>query len=278
MKLVNFDIYADILKEKSGLSLTQDKSYLLESRLSSVAKKWGYENVEDMADGLKGVPKPDMVTEIIEAMTTNETFFFRDTKPFDLFKNICMPYLENARSGARKLRIWSAAASSGQEAYSLAMILKEAQTPWMSWSLDILGTDLSQDILNIAKAGNYSQFEVQRGLPIKMLMSNFTQEGERWTINQDIRDMVKYQQFNLLDNPSSFGQFDVIFCRNVLIYFDAETKTKVFKALSNQLAPDGYLFLGGAETVLGLTDEFKPVPGQRGLYAKAGSEHVAEAA
>lgn len=278
MKIVNFDIYADLLKEKSGLSLSHDKSYLLESRLSSIAKKHGYESVEDMASGLQGVPKPDMVTDIVEAMTTNETFFFRDTKPFDIFKNICMPYFEKARTSQKKLRIWSAAASSGQEAYSLSMILREAQNPWMNWNIDILATDLSNDILEIAKNGNYSQFEVQRGLPIKMLMSYFTQEGDRWTIKPEIRSMVNFKQFNLLNNPASLGMFDIIFCRNVLIYFDAETKGKVFKSLSNQLAPDGYLFLGGAETVLGLTDEFKPVPGQRGLYAKTNSQHVSEAA
>ena len=278
MRLPVFDIYAEILKNKSGLSITSDKSYLLESRLAPIAKAWDYASVEAMGADLQFSSNHKVIEEIVDAMTTNETFFFRDTKPFDIFKNVVMPYMAQAREAKRQFKIWSAAASSGQEPYSLAMILKDAGTPWSGWNLDFLATDLSPSILEQAKLGRYSQFEVQRGLPIQMLMNHFKQDGDRWDLNSDIKNMIKFDLFNLLDNPSRFGVFDVIFCRNVLIYFDAETKTQVFKKLANQLAPDGFLFLGGAETVLGLTDEFKPYPNQRGLYVRADSVHLKNAA
>jgi chemotaxis protein methyltransferase CheR len=274
MKLTTFDIYAELLKKKSGLSIDTDKSYLLESRLAPIAQKWGHTSVDAMGSALQFSPDPKLVEEIVDAMTTNETFFFRDNTPFDTFKSVVMPYMATARSTQRKMRIWSAAASSGQEPYSLAMILKDAGMPWSSWMLDIVGTDISPSILDTARAGRYTQFEVQRGLPIQMLMNYFTQETDHWQINNDIRSMVRYELFNLLDDPSRFGTFDVIFCRNVLIYFDAETKSQVLAKLERQLAPDGFLFLGGAETVLGLSSTFKTVPGQRGLYAKADSDHI----
>lgn len=274
MKLTAFDTFANILLEKSGLSLTPDKSYLLESRLAPIAKKFNHPSVEAMGAALNLSPDPAIVNEIVEAMTTNETFFFRDTRPFDTFKAVVMPHMETTRANQRKLRIWSAASSSGQEPYSLAMILKEAGLPWSSWDLEILGTDISNDILDLARKASYTQFEVQRGLPIQLLMNYFTQEGDRWQLSPEIVDMVKYEYFNLLDNPAKFGTFDVIFCRNVLIYFDGPTKTEVFSKLAKQLAPDGFLFLGGAESVLGHTDEFKPMPDQRGLYVRADSPHL----
>ncbi len=183
MKLPVFDIYANLLKDKSGLSLTPDKSYLLESRLAPIAKKYTHTSVEAMGAALSISPDPKIVNEIVEAMTTNETFFFRDTRPFDIFKTVVMPYMAEARTNQRKFRLWSAAASSGQECYSLAMILKEAGAPWNSWMLDILGTDISHDILEQARKASYTQFEVQRGLPIQLLMNYFTQEGDRWQLS-----------------------------------------------------------------------------------------------
>lgn len=275
MKITHFDAFADLLKEKSGLSLAPEKSYLLESRLKPVADKHGHPSVDALSFALQGgVPDQDLVHDIIEAMTTNETFFFRDTTPFDTFKEVVIPYMEKERASSRKFRLWCAAASSGQEPYSLAMILKEAGAPWSTWASEILATDLSEDILEQAQAGLYSQFEVQRGLPIQLLMAYFTQVEDKWQINQDIIKMIKYEKFNLLDSPAKYGMFDVIFCRNVLIYFDAETKTEVFSRLAKQLSPDGFLFLGGAETVIGLTEDFVPYPNKRGLYVKKDSVHL----
>lgn len=278
MRLPVFDIYAELLKEQCGLAIGADKSYLLESRLGSIAKAWGYASVEVMGPDLQFSPDPDLVDQIVEAMVSHDTSFFRDTKPFDIFKHVVMPYMAEARANAKTLRIWSAAASSGQEPYSLAMILKDAGTPWSGWTLDILGTDISASVLAQAYAGRYSQFEVQRGLPVQLLLNHFSQNADQWILNKDIRDMVHYELFNLLDDPSHYGLFDIIFCRNVIAGFDQDMKTELLRRLARQLTPDGFLFLGADETVLGLSEDFKPVPGQRGLYARSDSIHLKNAA
>ncbi len=278
MNIADFDIYKDLLKKKSGLVLSQDKAYLIESRLNPVAKKWGYADIGEMTKVMRGVPQPDLVNDIIEAMTTNETSFYRDIKPFDIFKDIVLPYFKNKPGQGQKLRIWCAAASSGQEPYSLAMLLKENEAKMPGWKYEIVATDISHEILAQAKEGVYSQFEVQRGLPITHLMKYFKQDGDRWSINQDVKSMIQYKYFNLLDGMQSLGKFDVIFCRNVLIYFDAPTKKDVMERASAQMADDGFFFLGGAETVLGVTDAYKAVPNCRGLYAKSSSNHIVAAA
>ena len=172
-----------------------------------------------------------------------------------------------ARARERRIRIWCAAASTGQEPYSLAMCLKEIKEKLGGWRVEILGTDLSIEVLEKAKAGVYSQFEVQRGLPIQMLVKYFTQVGDTWQIAPDIRAMVQFRTLNLLNDFSPLGTFDLVFCRNVLIYFDQETKIGVLNRIGKVLDPEGYLVLGAAETVVGLTDAFKPVPEKRGLYA-----------
>jgi chemotaxis protein methyltransferase CheR len=166
----------------------------------------------------------------------------------------------------KQIRIWSAAASSGQECYSLAMILSEMSAQLAGWKIEILGTDLSTEILDRAREGVYSQFEAQRGLPISLLVKYFQQVGDRWQISQKIRSMVQYKEFNLLNDPRSLGKFDVVFCRNVLIYFDQPTKAKILNNIAGLMPNDGYLFLGGAETVLGITDKFQLLAGQRGVY------------
>jgi len=279
MKITDFDVYQALLKEKSGLVVTQDKSYLLESRLNPVAKKWEYPSIEAMTIALQGVPDKQMVVDIVEAMTTNETSFFRDLHPFETFENIALPRLLEERVYNRKMRIWCAAASSGQEPYSLAMLLKEQKAKFSGWNLEILATDISHEILDQARKGIYSQFEVQRGLPIKMLMDYFDQQDDnKWQLKQEIRDMIKYDYFNLLDSMSALGQFDMIFCRNVLIYFDEADKRQILDRMATQLTPDGFLFLGGAETVIGITDSFQPMPGIRGLYVKKDSPHLSVAA
>jgi len=211
------------------------------------------------------------VRDIVEAMTTNESFFFRDIKPFDQFKTFVLPQLLRVRAATRSLRIWSAACSSGQEPYSLAMILTEMRAQLAGWRIEIVATDLSTEILDKAQAGLYTQFEVQRGLPIQLLVKYFKQSGDRWQIDEAIRKMVQFRTFNLLDDMGPLGRFDVVFCRNVLIYFDQPTKSAVLGRVARQLAPDGYLYLGGAETVLGITDRFAPVPDNRGIYGLTGS-------
>jgi chemotaxis protein methyltransferase CheR len=261
-----FDVLSGLVRKHSGLVLTPDKAYLLESRLLPVARKWRLKSLSELAAALRGQADSGMVRDVVEAMTTNESFFFRDVKPFDQFKSFVLPHLLRARAATRSIRIWSAACSSGQEPYSLAMILSEQRAQLTGWRVEILATDLSTEILDKAQAGLYSQFEVQRGLPIQLLVKYFKQQGERWQIDPAIRAMVSFRQLNLLDDMAALGRFDVIFCRNVLIYFDHPTKTLVLDRLSRQMAPDGHLYLGGAETVLGISDRLQPVPEHRGIY------------
>lgn len=207
-----------------------------------------------------------LTSDVVEAMTTNETFFFRDKVPFDHLRDTMMPALLQARASRRSLRIWCAASSTGQEPYSIAMCLKELGAALAGWRVEIIGTDLSQAVLEKSRAGIFSQFEVQRGLPIQLLVKHFTQVGELWQINPDIRAMVQYRQLNLLHDFAQLGTFDVIFCRNVLIYFDQETKVGIFERLVKAVEPDGFMVLGAAESVVGISDAFKPYPERRGLY------------
>jgi chemotaxis protein methyltransferase CheR len=265
----DFDFLCKILKDRSGLVVTRDKAYLLESRLLPVARKHGLKSLDELAAVVRARPIGDLVREIVEAMTTNESFFFRDIKPFEQFKDFVLPTLMKLRAQRRLIRIWSAACSSGQEPYTLAMMLAEQKAALTDWTIEILATDLSQEILEKAQAGLYSQFEVQRGLPIQLLVKYFKQQGDRWQIDDGLHSRVRFKQFNLLDDPAVLGGFDVIFCRNVLIYFDQPTKSQVLDRLVRVLAPDGFLYLGGAETVLGISDRFRPVPENRGIYVPA---------
>jgi len=262
----DFDLLCRMLKERSGLVLTRDKAYLLESRLLPVARKRNMKSLDELIAALRGRTDGDLVRDVVEAMTTNESFFFRDIKPFDQFRNFVLPALVKTRATKKSIRIWSAACSSGQEPYSLAMILSEEKAKLPGWTFEIVATDLSTEILEKAQAGVYSQFEVQRGLPIQLLVKYFKQQGERWQIDTAIRGMVKYRCLNLLDDFTSIGSFDVIFCRNVLIYFDQPTKTKVLERVARMMPSDGFLYLGGAETVIGITDKFQSMTEQRGLY------------
>nr|WP_210337251.1 protein-glutamate O-methyltransferase CheR [Bradyrhizobium sp. JYMT SZCCT0180] len=254
-----------LLKDHSGLDLSADKQYLIESRLLPLSRKCGLAGISELVQKMKG-GAPAIVAQVVEAMTTNETFFFRDKVPFDHFRDSIMPEVLKARAARKSIRIWCAAGSTGQEPYSLAMSLKEMSAALAGWRVEIIATDLSQEVLEKSKAGIYSQFEVQRGLPIQMLVKYFKQNGELWQINADIRAMVQHRQLNLLHDFSQLGMFDVIFCRNVLIYFDQDTKINIFGRLAKSMEADGFLVLGAAETVVGLTDVFKPFPDKRGLY------------
>ncbi len=266
MNSSDFELIAGLLKQRSGLVLTPDKGYLLESRLSSVARKWDFKSFDEMVQAIRVKRDERLLSEITEAMTTNESFFFRDSKPFDQFRDIVLPHLLEKRASTRSIRIWSAACSTGQEPYSLAILLKEAEQKLAGWRTEIVATDLSSEVLEKAKQGIYTQFEAQRGLPITLLVKYFTQVGDQWQISQDLRRMVTFKTFNLLESAVALGKFDVIFLRNVLIYFDPPTKGKILDGMSQQLAEDGFLYLGGAETVLGVSDRFRPMQGQRGIY------------
>ena len=267
MTPIDYDYLRNILKTRSGLVLGADKHYLVESRLLPVVRKAGLGDLATLVQKLKGADAEPLLVEVVEAMTTNETFFFRDRIPFDQFRESIMPALIAARARERRIRIWCAAASTGQEPYTLAICLKEMGKMLSGWQVEIIATDISTDALEKAKTGIYSQFEVQRGLPIMMLVKYFTQVGELWQLTPELRGMVQFKPYNLLHDLSRLGVFDVVFCRNVLIYFDQPTKVDVLDRMARVTAPDGFLALGAAETVVGLTDAFKPMADKRGLYA-----------
>ena len=270
MNAPEYEYLRKLLKERSGLDLSADKQYLIESRLLPLARKAGLSGIPELVQKLQGGSSA-LIASVVEAMTTNETFFFRDKVPFDHFRDTIMPEVLKARAARRSVRIWCAAGSTGQEPYSLAMTLKEMSAALTGWRVEIIATDLSQEVLEKSRAGVYSQFEVQRGLPIQLLVKYFKQIGELWQISADIRAMVQHRQLNLLHDFSQLGTFDVIFCRNVLIYFDQDTKVNVFGRLARSMEADGFLALGAAETVVGLTDVFKPFPDKRGLYRPSGA-------
>jgi chemotaxis protein methyltransferase CheR len=262
---LDYEYLRKLLKERSGLDLSADKQYLVESRLVPLARKASLAGISELVQKMRTGGEA-LTADVVEAMTTNETFFFRDKIPFDHLKEAVLPALVQARAARRSLRIWCAASSSGQEPYSIAMCLKEAGHLFAGWRTEIVATDLSQEVLEKSKAGIYSQFEVQRGLPIQLLIKYFKQNGELWQLNAEIRGMVQHRQLNLLQDFSHLGTFDIVFCRNVLIYFDQTTKANIFERIGRMLEPDGVLALGAAESVVGITNAFKPYPDRRGLY------------
>ncbi len=267
----SFDSLAGLLKARSGLVIGQDKIYLLETRLSGILKREKLPDLNALADRLKKPGAEPLVRDVVDAMTTNESFFFRDDKPFLHFRSQALPRLIAARPPGAGLRVWSAASSSGQEAYSLSMILAESPMVVGNRRVEIVGTDISREQLIRAREGLYTQFEVQRGLPVHMLMKYFKKEDTNWRVVDPIRAMVQFKEWNLLSELRSLGKFDVVFCRNVLIYFDQPTKARVLEAIATLMPPDGLLYLGGAETVLGITNRFAPLPGERGVYGLTGA-------
>jgi chemotaxis protein methyltransferase CheR len=270
MKPQDFEFLSALLRKQSGLVLTEDKAYLVESRLLPVARKHGLAGLDPLLEALRLAPaNGPLVYEVTDAMTTNESFFFRDIKPFDQFRQFVLPRLLLARAPAQPIRVWSAACSSGQEPYSLAMILREEGGKLAGRRVEIVATDISREMLEKCKAGLYSQFEVQRGLPVQYLVKYFAQMGDKWRIDAGLRELIHFREFNLLQDPSALGTFDVVFCRNVLIYFDHPTKAKVLAAIGRQMPADGILYLGGAETVIGVSDRFQLIEGQRGVYSVA---------
>lgn len=275
MKPGNFEVLSGLLYTGSGLVIGPDKLYLLENRLGPVMKRHGFSDLDSLAARIRPAPisglPGKLEQDVIEAMTTNESFFFRDEKPFTHFRTNALPRLLATRPATAKLRIWSAAASTGQEAYSLAMILTENKAMLGQRQVEIVGTDIAREPLARAQEGLYTQFEVQRGLPIQNLVKYFRKDGANWRVSDNIRAMAQFRLWNLLSDLRSLGQFDVVFCRNVLIYFDQPTKARVLEAIAKQMPADGILYLGGAETVLGITQAFAAQPGERGVYERAGT-------
>ncbi len=270
----SFETLASLLRNGSGLVIGPDKLYLLETRLAPTLRAHRLGDLDALAGKIRG-GAPALEREIIEAMTTNESSFFRDERPFAHVRAQALPRLHATRPPGAKLRIWSAAASTGQEAYSLALILSESRATLAAREVEIGGTDIAREPLTRAREGLYTQFEVQRGLPVTMLVKYFKKDGGNWRIADQIRAMANFREWNLLGDLRPLGMFDLVFCRNVLIYFDPPTKARALEAIAKQMAPDGLLFLGGAETVLGVTDRFVPLAGDRGVSPLAGAPGAA---
>lgn len=265
----DFEYFCQLIKSRSGLVLTPEKAYLVSSRLTPVARAENLAGVPELLAKLRQGATDALVQRCVEAMATHESFFFRDGAPFEQLAERVLPELIAARNASKSLRIWCAACSSGQEPYSVAIVLQELAARMPGWRLEIVATDMSEQILQKGKSGLYSEFEVKRGLSEARLARWFRKDGHSWRVDPALQQMVTFRSHNLLNTSAGLGQFDVIFCRNVLIYFDVAQKRAALSDLAARLASDGYLFLGSAETVIGVTDAFQLTPGARGLYRPA---------
>jgi len=267
MQASDFQYLSGILKQRSGLALTDDKAYLIESRLLPIARGQNLQDIGQLCNMLRTNPNEALLTEITEAMTTNESSFYRDIKPYESLRNIALPMLMARPSVIKKLRIWSAACSTGQEPYTISMCLKEDAAKFAGWDFEIVATDLAKKVVDKAKEGVYSQFEAQRGLPIQILMKYFTSLPDTsWKIKDVIRSSVQFKLQNLLTDYSSLGKFDIVFCRNVLIYFDEQTKAQVTDKMSRTLTKDGILIIGATETLIDPKGLFVAMDNFRGAY------------
>lgn len=250
----NYRFLREYIHQESGIFLDEDKHYLIEARLLPLVRQSHLESLDALCQALRDGASPPLRKQVVEAMATHETLFFRDVTPFEALRTSVLPRLIEERKSTRRLTFWSAAASSGQEAYSLAIMLLELGLG--GWVVRILGTDISEPILARARQGRYMQTEVNRGLPAPYLVKYFERHGLEWQIKDYVRRMVTFEQFDLRSSMKAKGPFDVILCRNVLIYFDVETKKKILRELRGAMVPGGFLFLGGAETTLNLDDSF----------------------
>lgn len=270
MNTADFDFLSQLLKKRSGLALTPDKVYLLESRLTPIARSQNCADLAAFVTQLRQAPNEKVIVEIVDAMTTNESMFFRDQKPFDQLRQFILPRFRAAQGAAARMRIWSSACSNGQEPYSVAMCLQEESPKYPGLNYQIMATDISPRVLEKAQQGIYTQFEIQRGLPIMLMLKYFKQLPDNtWQANDLLRSMVTYKYANLLDTFSGLGTFDLILCRNVLIYFDEPTKKDILERMASILTPGGILMLGSTESTMGITDKFRQLEDQRGLHVMA---------
>ena len=273
MKLDDLMLISSIVHRRAGIVLGREKDYLIDTRLAPIARQFGHLSIEKLVDQIRR-GHPEAEEAAIEAMTTNETLFFRDKQPFEHFANLVIPNLLQRRPPGSTIRIWCAACSSGQEPYSIAMLADELVPKLGSSRVSILATDLSKAMVSRAKAGIYSQFEIQRGLPTRFLQKHFQPDGLTWRIDGRLTERIDFRSANLLEDFSYLGRFDVIFCRNLLIYFDEARKKDILHRLSRSLAPDGYVFLGAAETVIGINQDLQPHAVAKALYVLRDSEEA----
>jgi chemotaxis protein methyltransferase CheR len=263
----DFEFVRTLVKQRAAIVLESQKAYLAENRLTTLARDEGYSSIEDLLNRLRKNTDPALQQKVIEAMTTNETYFFRDVHPFEMLKNSIVPKLIQQRSSAKTLNVWSAACSTGQEGYTIAMCLNDSFPEIASWNISILGTDISLNVLEKARAGRYTSLEVNRGLPARYLAKYFTKEHPDWFVKDEIRRMVSFKEQNLISPWPIMPRFDVVFLRNVLIYFDVATKKEILRKVRTVMNQDGFLLLGGAETTLSVDETFERIDfGQGSCY------------
>lgn len=262
------------LQKESGLVLDSSKTYLIEARLEPLASEAGLGSIDALCHQLRLNPTGPLRQKVVDAMATNETSFFRDMLPFEIVRKAVLPDLLKTNQKTKKVRIWSAACATGQEPYSLAMLLGSIGSALAGWDVEILATDLVERVLEKARGGTYSHYEIQRGLPAQYMTRFFDQIGSEWRVKPELKKWIQFRRLNLLSDFTSLGLFDIIFCRNILIYFDPASKKKVLERMAASLAPNGVLFLGGGETPLGITDQFSRIEMDRGVYYKRGDSAI----
>lgn len=250
----NLRFLCQTIYNQSGIVLDESKTYLLEARLLPVAREAGENSLDGLCNLVRAAGGTRLRDKVVEALTTNETLFFRDIKPFESLEKFLIPDLMKARAASKVLRFWCAACSTGQEPYSLAMLWREMSVP--GWQIEILATDLAETVLERARAGRFQQLEVNRGLPARYLVKYFHRDGMIWEIKPEIRNMIRWQKFNLKDSVAGMAACDVVLCRNVLIYFDLQTKRNILANIRKVLRPGGYLILGSSETTLNVDDRY----------------------
>lgn len=269
-------ILAGLLETRTGQQLTMSRRWRIETALKSLMRERDIATLDQLIAALVSGRSPSLADEVVEALLNNETFFFRDRGAFDLLLNGAVRRLERGRANEKRLRIWCAGCSTGQEVYSLAMSFADDKARWQGWDIEILGTDVSGVAIEQARSGLYTQFEVQRGLPVVQMIRYFEEEaGQQWRMSSKLRDSVRFQQHSLTEPPPRPGVFDIILCRNVLLYFSADRRRDVFNRLAAASAPDAYLMLGAGETTIGQTDDFISDSELRGLYLRAPAEMAA---
>ena len=259
-------IIADLLEERTGQTLSESRRWRISSALAGLFREFGIENVDQLACLLERPGEHRLATRVVEALLNNETYFFRDHAYFATLANTVLPELQRKRAAQKKISIWSAGCSTGQEVLSLAMTIAEQPGRWQDWTIEILGTDVSGKAVEQARSGTYSQFEIQRGISVAQMLNFFSETPKGWKVTEKVQRMTRFEQQNILDFPPSPGKFDLVMCRNVLLYFDPETRRRAFDRLASATAADGMLMLGAGETVVGQTDRFEPAACGSALY------------
>jgi chemotaxis protein methyltransferase CheR len=265
----DFNYIRQLVLDRSAIVIEEGKEYLVESRVRPVAKNEGFDDIKNLVDAMRNPSSNGLQDKVVEAMTTNETSFFRDIHPFEALKNNIFPELIKQRKSQKQLNIWCAASSSGQEPYSIAMVIRDNYPMLLDWNLNFIASDISTEMLDRCRSGEFSQLEVNRGLSAQLMIKYFEKNGLKWSIKKDLRKMIDFQQINLSEPLPYLPKMDIVFMRNVLIYFDPEMKIKILKQIQSILQPDGYLFLGAAESTINLDDSF-----QRSEYKRAGCYRI----